>query len=167
MTIKCTGTAQNGGKQPTGEHFLDSGISPTLYIITRTPYFRSPLIVLQHWLLYTVLDIWLYLSNDLNFRRELLTGYIEAEFALAADLCGLCDLPLACDTLHDVGRALSAHLHGERTAGHVLVRVLHVDDVGAGLRRPVAHQTGAVLVVVALNVRLAGTLDRQAQTTET
>ena len=62
-------------------------------------------------------------------------------------------------------RPTSTQTHTPTHTWHVFVGKLDVDDVFSRLRRSVRHPTRAIFIVLALNVRLAGALDRKTQTT--
>ena len=89
-------------------------------------------------------------------------GYLERELTQAAHLGGVGRLAVARDPLGEA-RGRAAHVDAEGRARHVLVGELDADQVVARLARLVRHAAAAVLVVVALDLGLARTLDGQAK----
>ncbi len=92
-----------------------------------------------------------------------LTRDAHRETALAANLRCLESLSAAHNALDHALRGLAADLNCEGAAGHMLVSIAHIHQVGARLGGAVGHSTGAVAVVGALNLRLAWALNREAQ----
>lgn len=68
------------------------------------------------------------------------------------------NLALARDSFHDACGGVARDVDSKRAAGHILVGVFHVDNVGAGLGWTIGYQTGAILIVMTLDVGFAGTL---------
>ena len=109
----------------------------------------------------------LYNIQTFTHHPTRLTWDLETKFTLTANMCDISSFSLSGDPLCHLPGWFSSDLHQVWAAWYVLICKLHVDDIVAGLSGFIGDAAGAILIVMALNVCLAGALNGQGQATIT
>lgn len=91
------------------------------------------------------------------------TRHLERQLAVAADLRQRHGLALPLDLLALTVASLAGYFDRVRRTVHVVIREFQIHDVVSRLGGPVRDVQRAVFVVLALDLRFAGTLDGERQ----